>query len=38
MYQDAFFVPEFSQNWAVIITLKRAQLQKIGQKFMFTSY
>ena len=29
MYQDVFFVPEFSQNWAVIITLKRAQLQKL---------
>ena len=32
MYQYVFFVPEFSQNWAVIIIPKRAQLQKIGQK------
>ena len=29
MYQDVFFVPEFSQNSAVVVTLGRAQLQKL---------
>ena len=38
MYQNAFFVLEFSQNYVVIITGKKAQLKKIGQKFMFTFY
>lgn len=29
MYQDVFFVPEFSQSSAVVVTLERAQLQKL---------